>query len=124
MYSLAMMSLYLLRDKPQYSTLSELVYTMDKESFLNFISVFGGTTIYVPTAEEVEESLKVIMYYYYTEVEEMSHDEARLKLGVSSEDNARSLAAKCRHIKPYIDEFRFRKRDGDLWEKEKNKKQK
>lgn len=118
MYSIAMMSLYLLRNKPQYNVLSELSYTLDKENFLNFISVFGGTTITVPTREEVEEQLKVIMYYYYLDIEGLTPEEACRKLGVNR-DTARSLGNKAKYVREVISDFKFIKRTGEVWEKKK-----
>lgn len=118
MYSVAMMTLYLLRGKPQYSTLSELSYTLDKENFLNFISVFGGTTIYIPTKAEVEEQLRVIMYYYYLDIDGLSPDEACHKLGVDR-SVARSLGNKAKSVREVLSEFKFIKRTGEVWSKKK-----
>ena len=50
-YSLLLFCLYKLSDIPEYSSLSELVYVMDKKNFLNFCEYFGGQTIKVPTID-------------------------------------------------------------------------
>lgn len=53
-YSLMLFSLYLLKDLPEYSVLSELIYTLDKESLLKLLKLFGGQTIAIPTLKELK----------------------------------------------------------------------
>ena len=57
-YSLLLFTLFKLKDSPEYSTLSELSYTLDHNNLLNFLALFGGTTIKVPTIRE----LKLVLY--------------------------------------------------------------
>lgn len=53
-YSMVMFALYKMRDNPDFLPISELMYTVDHENFLRLIETFGGTTIRIPTIEEVE----------------------------------------------------------------------
>lgn len=52
-YSVMLFALYKLSDDPKYSTISELIYLIDKESLLKFLSVFEGVTIKVPKLSEL-----------------------------------------------------------------------
>ena len=51
LYSIILYSIYKLTGDPQYSTISELIYTLNKDSLLNLCSVFGGCTIKIPTID-------------------------------------------------------------------------
>ena len=62
-YSLLLFTLFNLKNVEEYSTLSELVYVLNKEDFLNFCRVFGGTTIKVPTVDELIELLDALIIY-------------------------------------------------------------
>lgn len=75
-YSMMMQALYLLKDDPKYSTLSELVYTLDKESLLNFLSVFEGLTIKVPRMSELRDVANGLLLYSLANIEELPYDAA------------------------------------------------
>lgn len=59
-YSLMLFILFKIRDIQEYSTLSDLIYVLDKESFLNLCEYFGGLTIKIPTIDELE----IIVYSF------------------------------------------------------------
>ena len=50
--SLILFALYKMRDIPEYSTLCELAYTLDRKSFFKFLDYFGGMTLKVPASDE------------------------------------------------------------------------
>lgn len=75
-YSLAMFLLYKLIDDPKYSTLSELVYILDKKNLLELCQYFGGLTIKIPTLEEIRSMLSLLMLYERVNIEGMPYDEA------------------------------------------------
>ena len=62
-YSLMLFAMFKLRDIPEYSSLSELVYILDKDSLLKLCEYFGGTTIKIPTIEELETLLYALTIY-------------------------------------------------------------
>ena len=62
-YSLLLILMSKMKDKEPYSSLSELSYILDKKSFLNFITYYGGTTIKVPTADEFHKASRVLILY-------------------------------------------------------------
>lgn len=56
--SIALFALYKMREIPEYSTLCELSYVVDKDSLLSLCEFFGGMTIKIPTIKE----LKIVLY--------------------------------------------------------------
>ena len=53
-YSLLLFTLYQCRNTNEYSSLSELAYILDEKNLLSLCEYFGGTTITIPTIEELE----------------------------------------------------------------------
>lgn len=88
-YSMMMQALYLLKDDPKYSTLSELVYTLDKESLLNFLSVFEGLTIKVPKMSELRDVANGLLLYSLANIEELPYDSAVAEVMKPGMDKAR-----------------------------------
>lgn len=83
-YSLLLFSLYKLKDAPEYSSLSELVYVLDKTNFLRLCEYFGGTTIRIPTIQEITILTESLLLYSYTHIDNMSYTDALNKLAESS----------------------------------------
>lgn len=75
-YSLLLFSVYKLYDIPEYSTLSELVYTLDKQNLFNFLSMYGGMTIKVPTMQELQKMLDALLLYQLINFENMESKDA------------------------------------------------
>lgn len=75
-YTMILFALYKMTDIPEYSTLSELVYVLDKDSFFNFLECFGGTTIRVPTKKEFKIVLNALLLYQYVNIEERDMSDA------------------------------------------------
>lgn len=93
LYSVATALLYTLKDTPQYSTMSELFYILDYPNFIKLIKYYGGQEIRVPTHEEINEMLTVLLLYQYREVEELSWDECLKKVNADP-DQSKSLRGK------------------------------
>ena len=68
--------LFKLRDIPEYSTLSELIYILHKDEFLRLCEYFGGMKIKIPTIEELERLINVLILYQYTNIDKMEYDDA------------------------------------------------
>ena len=75
-YSLLLFSIYKLYDVPEYSTLSELVYTLDKKNLYNFLSMYGGLTIKVPTLQDLQKMLDALLLYQLIHFEKMESKDA------------------------------------------------
>lgn len=85
-YSLSMFALYKLTDVPEYSAISELSYILDRENMLRFCEYFGGTTIKVPTVEELHSIMALLLLYQYVNIEGMDYQEAIKLIGYESKD--------------------------------------
>lgn len=85
-YSLLLFALYKIRDIKEYSTISELVYLLDKESFLNLCEYFGGLTIKIPTIAELESLINSLMMYQYIDIDGYDYEEAIKLIGFKSSD--------------------------------------
>lgn len=75
-YTNALFILYKLADLPEYSVVSELAYILDKKSVLKLCEYFGGLTIKIPTIEEIEDVLYLLLVYQLINEEKKSFDEA------------------------------------------------
>ena len=62
-YSLILFILYRLKEIPEYSTLSELVYILDNENFIKLINYYGGKTIRIPKIDELSTILNALLVY-------------------------------------------------------------
>jgi len=75
-YSLILFILFKLRDIPEYSTLSELIYVLNKNEFLKLCEYFGGMTITIPTIDDLEHLLNMLTIYEMTTIDKISLDDA------------------------------------------------
>lgn len=71
-YSLLLFALYKVKDLPEYSTLGELAYILDKQSLLNFLDFYGGTTITIPTLNELKTLVSALILYEGVNLEHKS----------------------------------------------------
>ena len=62
-YSLILFFLYRLKEIPEYSTLSELIYILDNENFIRFLNYYGGKTIKIPKIEDLSILLDSLLIY-------------------------------------------------------------
>lgn len=75
-YSLVLFTLYQIQDIPEYATLSELAYILDKPNLLYLLEYFGGTTIRIPTKEELQTLISTLLVYQYVNIEHMTYTKA------------------------------------------------
>jgi len=85
-YSVMLFALFKMTNMPEYSTLSELAYILDKESFLKLCEYFGGLTIKIPTVDELESVVNALILYQYIDIEGMTFDAAAKLLNRGGED--------------------------------------
>ena len=81
-YSMILFALYKLDDVPEFSTLSELVYTLDKDSLIKFLECFGGLTIRVPTINELKMIVNVLLLYQLVQLDGMPMEKALEELSL------------------------------------------
>ena len=73
-YSLMLFAMYKLINIPEYSTLSELVYILNKDDFLNLCEYFGGTTIKIPTIHELKSLTYALLLYQYVNIDNIEYN--------------------------------------------------
>ena len=79
-WSLLMFVLYKVKDTEEYSSLSELSYVLDKRNMLKLCEYFGGSTLYIPTIDELERLIYGMLLYQYVDIEHLDYDEALGKI--------------------------------------------
>ena len=75
-YSLLLFALYKMHGSDEYSSLSELSYILDRDSLLKLCEFYGGTTIRIPTVEELEIMLSALLVFQLVDIEGMTYDNA------------------------------------------------
>lgn len=63
LYSVLLYAIYKCTGDPDYSTLSELIYALNKDGLLNLCSIFGGCIIRVPTLTELKVFANALLIY-------------------------------------------------------------
>ena len=86
-YSLMLFVLFKLREDENYSTLSELAYILEKDDFLNLCEYFGGLTIKIPTIEELENLIRLLVLYQYVQLKGENLEKAICDLGYKKYKN-------------------------------------
>ena len=105
-YSLILFVLYRLKNIPEYSSISELAYVLDKDNLLKLCEYFGGLTIRIPTIEEIEEIVHSLLLYQYIDIEHISFEEALNLVGENSND-IRTVKKNYRKIKQLLEQYTF-----------------
>ena len=90
LYSIILYAIYKNTQDPRYSTLSELIYTLDKNSLLNFCSIFGGITITVPTLDQLNLYTNTLLLYQKV-ANGWSISEAMKSLDIDQKDKEKIL---------------------------------
>lgn len=80
-YSILCSFLYDLKDVPEYSTLSELCYLTDTDSFMHLVNYFGGKTVRFPDKKELADLIQVLLLFQYYEVEKRHWKDAVVLAG-------------------------------------------
>ena len=94
-YCLILFFLYRLKEIPEYSTLSELIYILDNESFIKFLNYYGGKTIKVPNVDDLSIILDALLVYEKQQNEKLSIDEALKDLGIDKNKKQEILKIVC-----------------------------
>lgn len=71
-------------DNPEYSSLSQLAYVLDRENLLNLCEYFGGQTITIPTMKELESLIYSLLLYQYVKIDKIDYDKAIELIGHES----------------------------------------
>lgn len=83
-WSLMLFVLYNYQNIPEYSSISELAYILDKKNLLKLCEYFGGSTIRIPTIHELETTLYAMLLYNYVHREQYDNDTAIAMLHIEN----------------------------------------
>ena len=108
-YSLMLFVLYKLRDIPEYSSLSELAYILDKDNLLKLCEYFGGVTLTIPTIDELSSIVYSLLLYQYVNIENMEYSEA-IKLLRCSSESLRKVKSDYKKLLKILDNYSFNAR--------------
>lgn len=89
LYSLSLFVLYKIIGIKEYSIVGEIPYILDKKNLLNFCKYFGGRTIKVPTLDEINSVLSLVLLYQYTKIDGLEYDDAIKLIGFNSTEMKR-----------------------------------
>ena len=105
-WSLMLFVLYNFQKIPEYSALSELAYVLDEKNLLRLCEYFGGQTLYVPTIDQLEETVYSMLLYQYVEIEKMDMKEAMLLL--RADKSKEKVIQSCyKSLKQVLDGYTF-----------------
>lgn len=108
-YSILCSYLYEFKNIPDYSILCELAYLLDSKSFINIIKYFEGQTIKIPTMEEFQSSIKVLLLLQYYEIEKKPWKES-LELAGFKSSEGRIAHNKLNKLKSTINKYNYSNR--------------
>lgn len=106
-YSMALALLYAVSEDPEYSTINELAYILDHDSFTKFIRYYGGQTIKIPTQKELEDSLKLLLLFKYCKMDDITWRDAVVAAGFSKEESM-SIRHRMTRFMDHLDEYNYR----------------
>lgn len=105
-YSLMMFALYKAKDLPEYATLSELAYILDKESLLKLCEFFGGLTITIPTVDELENIVYALFMFEQIDIQGKDYTEVYEDMR-NKEIDANHVKDSYLLIKELLKEYKF-----------------
>ena len=108
-YSLILFSLFKLKDIPEYASLSELAYVLDKDNLLKLCEYFGGMTIQIPTIQELENLVYTLVLYQYVNIDNIPYDSAIKLIGYKSSD-LRKVKTDYHKLCEILDKYEFKSR--------------
>lgn len=84
-YSILLFAIFQLKDDPKYSTLSELCYVIDNDSFINLLQYFGGKTITFPTVSEFKDLVDGLCLYQLVNIDKLDYSRCLKDLNITND---------------------------------------
>lgn len=80
-YALMLSAIYASEADPSYRLLSDLMYILDDQMFKEFLTLFEGQTITIPTMSQLTEMLKALTIYTYKDIQGLEWKEVAKLVG-------------------------------------------
>ena len=109
-WSLLLFVLYKVKGTPEFSSLSELAFVLDKKNLLKLCEYFGGCTITIPTVDELESLILGLLMYQCIDIENMEFNDAVKKLSTMSIADIRKAKRAYRGIKDVLTDYEITSR--------------
>lgn len=103
-WSFMLFALFKIRNIPEYSSISELAYVLDKQNLLNLCEYFGGLTIKIPKIEELEVLLYGLLLYQYIHVEKLTYENS-IKLIQNDTVDVKSIISSYNKISQLLENY-------------------
>lgn len=85
-YSLALLMLSIIYDEEEYKMLTELIYLLDHDSFVNLIKYYGDKKVRIPSINKVKYAMQLLLLYSDIYINKMSPEDACEQLNISIDD--------------------------------------
>lgn len=108
-YSLILFALFKMRKIPEYSTLSEMIYILDKNSMLKLCEYFGGQYIRFPTIDELESIIYALVLFQQVDIESKDYEETLENLRHKT-TNIKQIKDDYRKLRTILYEYDFKPR--------------
>ena len=114
-YSLMLFALYKSNEIPEYSSLSQMSYILDRENMLKLCEFFGGTTIRIPTISELEALLDALLVYQLVDIEGNDLEETLTKV-MDTTGEVADVRGHYLNLKEVLGKYKFNsgRRNGDV----------
>ena len=109
-WSLMLFVLYNFQQVPEYSAISELAYILDKKNLLKLCEYFGGTTLKVPTIQELETVLYAMLLYNYIDREGKNEKEAISLLNMEDKSKLDSVLEYYKSLQQVMKDYQISSR--------------
>ena len=100
-YSLMLFVLYKSTTIPEYASLSQLAYILDKDSLLKLCEFYGGITIKIPTVTELQNLLEGLLMYQLINIENQPKEEVEKQFN-------KDIKSVYEHIVNTLKDYNFR----------------
>lgn len=110
-WSLLLFTLYRMKNIPEFSSLSELAYVLDKKNLFKLCEYCGGTKIKIPTIQELEQGLYSLLLFQLIDIENYTFESAINELDITDKEKIRSLKAEYKKVKDIMTKYDFTPRN-------------
>ena len=106
-YTLVLFALYNFKNDDNYLAASELACVLDSNNFVNFISHFGGTTVTIPTLDDIAIMVKALLLYQLVNLEHKDFDNTIDNISKASNISVYNLSKAYNSLLDTLNKYNF-----------------